>query len=300
MSRLQTVFVAAPVRACDRLLVVCLAALCSAIFINAAIALEPGEKEKTLLSSCEEKLCRQILDKSPPKGMLRCDLGKTWGKSDIDKGAKSKSIAWGFGDAQCSVELKIKRRDIIKALTARKYEFSVHPHHVSCNVETSDGVKPLKARLAPKLKFQGGKAKKVWIGLKDIDGPEPLSSFVWATAKLEDSLGIFHSEMISQINKFVHRKCERRYGEKAVARKRRRKAAQERRALAAKRRKARAARRAKLKAQREQQKANGATKKSAEEDGAPNPETPPKEEPAATAGAMADGDSGEHEQTGHR
>ncbi|MBU1212481.1 MAG: hypothetical protein KJ587_14580 [Alphaproteobacteria bacterium] len=217
--------------------------------LSPAAALEPGDSEAELLASCEERLCRQILDKSPPNGMLRCDLGKTWGGDDINKGAESKSMSWGFGDAQCSVDLKVDRRDIVAALSAPKYEFSVRPHQVACTVETAEGSKPLKARLAPKIKFEGGKAKKVWIKLEDIEGPEPLSSFVWTTAKLEDSIGIFHSEMIKQINKFVHEKCERRYGRQAMLKKKRKEAAKQRRALIAERRKARAARQAKLKAE---------------------------------------------------
>ena len=205
---------------------------------SASQALTPDQQEKSLLSSCEEKLCRQILDKTPPKGRLRCDLEKTWGKKDIKKGAKTKSISWGFGDAQCSVKLSISRKHIIRALTAAKYEFAVRRHDVDCNVETSNGIKPLKASLAPKLKFKNGRIKKIWIKLKDINGPEPLSSFVWATAKLEDTFGLFHSEMVKQVNKFVHRKCDQRYGLKALARK--------------KRRKARAARQAKKKALKQQ------------------------------------------------
>jgi len=208
-----------------------------------ALALEPAEGEAERLSSCEEKLCRQILDKSPADGLLRCDLGKTWVGDDINKGAKTKSMSWGFGDTQCSVDLKVDRKDILQALTADKHEFSIRPHNVACTVETSEGKKPLTARLAPKLKFEGGRAKKVWIKLQDIDGPEPLSSFVWTTAKLEDSIGIFHSEMIKQINKFVHHKCERRYGAKAMVKQRRKEAIE-------KRRKARAARVAKKRAMR--------------------------------------------------
>lgn len=227
-----------------------LALFCTLTALSPALALDPREAEAELLTSCEEKLCRQILDKSPPKGMLRCDLGKTWGGEDLNKGAQTKSMSWGFGDAQCSVDLKVNRQDILKALTEPKYEFSVNPHEVACTVETSEGTKPLKASLAPKIKFEGGKAKKVWIKLKDIDGPEPLSSFVWTTAKLEDSIGIFHSEMIKQINKFIYQKCERRYGRKAMLAKKRKEAAAERRALAAKRRAARLARQeARLKAQ---------------------------------------------------
>ena len=264
-------------------------ALAPATAVSPAQALSPDEHEKSLLLDCEEKLCRQILGKKPPKGRLRCDLEKTWGKKDIKKGAKSKSISWGFGDAQCSVKLNISRRHIVKALTAPKYEFSVRRHDVSCKVETSSGTKPLKASLAPKLKFKNGRAKKLWIKLKDIDGPEPLSTFVWTTAKLEDTLGIFHSEMVKQVNKFVHRKCRRRYGPKALARRKKRE-------RIAKRRKERAARQAKLKA-REKQRLKALKKnkntRAAEQLHDAKPRKPAKQEPAkAAVGAEQKGGAG--------
>ena len=233
-----------------------IAALFVAISACSAWALEPAKEESAKLSDCEEKLCRQILDKKPVDGPLRCDLGKTWGGKDIKKGASSKSVSWGFGDAQCEVDLNINRSDIIKALTAPKYEFTVRPHDVSCKVETSSGTKPLRATLAPKLKFEKGRAKKVWIKLKDIKGPEPLSSFVWTTAKLEDSIGIFHSEMIKQINKFVYQKCERRYGARAQALEKRRERIRKGRALRAKRQRLKALRQARIEKEKERAREN--------------------------------------------
>ncbi|MEQ8825083.1 MAG: hypothetical protein RIC14_11980 [Filomicrobium sp.] len=222
-------------------------------FTSNASALEPAAKEKGILAECERKLCRQILDKQPVDGSLQCDLEKTWGGKDIKKGAKSKSVSWGFGDAQCSVKLNIKRRHIVNALTKPKYEFTVPRHNVKCTVETDSGLKPLRATLGPKLKFKNGRAKKVWIRLKDIKGPEPLSSFVWTTAKLEDSLGIFHGEMIKQINKFVHRKCEQRYGAHTLAREKRLERIRKNKALRAKRQRQKAARLARLKKQKAKQ-----------------------------------------------
>jgi len=68
--------------------------------------------------------------------------------------------------------------------------------------------------LAPKLKFKNGRVKKVWINVKEVHGPPLLSSLIWTTAKLEDGLGIFHREMVHEINDFVHNKCAKRHGKK--------------------------------------------------------------------------------------
>lgn len=196
----------------------CLAGVAMAVLPpgGPASALEPGADEPSLLSACEERLCRQVIDGKPDSGQLTCDLEKTWGKHDIKKGAKTKKISWGFGDARCSVKLDVARLEIVRALTLPKYEFSFPRHHVDCTVETRDGPKPLRAALVPKLKFKDGRVYKIWIRLKDIDGPEPLSSFVWTTTKFADTFGLFHSEMVKEVNKFLHRKCADRYGKKSA------------------------------------------------------------------------------------
>ena len=197
--------------------------LTTLLWSAAALAIDPAKEEKKLLTQCEKRLCTAILQKAPKRGMLRCRIGKTWGEKKIKKGAEQKKVGWTFGDAQCRAVLRLKRRDIIGALTTPKYTLQVAPHTVNCDVETSEGVKPLTAKLAPKLKFKNGKVYKVWVKLKDIEGPPGLSNLIWTVAKLEDSLGIFHSEIVEEINEFVHKKCKRNYGAKARARKNRKK-----------------------------------------------------------------------------
>ncbi len=211
------------------------------IGMTAAVALEPEANEKNLLEACERRLCSQILDRKPSDGQLTCNLGKTWGSSDIEKGARKKSLSWGFGAARCKVNLGLARSEIVSALETARHEVRVPAHDVRCNVETDDGLKPLTARLEPKLQFKKGRVEKVWIGLRDIDGPEPLSSFVWTTAKLADNLGLFHSEMVSEINEFMHEKCAKRRDER-IAKKRLKRQREKKAAAREKRRKARLAR----------------------------------------------------------
>ncbi len=196
------------------------AALIALVIATAAVAapLEARKDEKERLAECEESLCRVLLDKGPTKGRLRCDIDKYWGKSDIDKGAKSKKMDWGFGDARCGLKLALKRSEIIEAITAKEYEYNLRQQNVQCEVGSGDKVEPLTVRLAPKMKFENGKVKKVWLKLKKVDGPPVLSSLIWSAAVLEDSIGIFHKDMVNQINKFIHDKCEKNYGKTAERR----------------------------------------------------------------------------------
>jgi hypothetical protein len=67
------------------------------------------------------------------------------------------------------------------------------------------------AKLAPKIIFKNGRAEKVWINLKKVDGPVSVKATIWTVARLEDSIGIFHRQMIKSMNKFVEKSCAKKY-----------------------------------------------------------------------------------------
>jgi hypothetical protein len=188
-----------------------MASLLVALTALPAAALEEPAGEKEALKACEKSLCTMVLDKSAAGGDLACDVQKTWAKSDLEEG-KSKGVSWGFGDARCKVDLKLGRADIVAALTKPKHTVKIPAHQVTCVIEREGELKPLTAKVAPKLTFKGGKADKVWINLEEIEGPADVKSTIWAAANLEDTIGIFHRPMIKQINKFLYKQCPKRYG----------------------------------------------------------------------------------------
>jgi hypothetical protein len=191
------------------------AAVALAGLVAPALALEEPPGEKAALKACEKQLCTMVLEKSPKGQDLACEVQKTWASSTLEKG-ESKGVSWGFGDARCKLDLKLERADVAAALTRPKHTVSVPAHEVHCVVERDGELKPVTAKLAPKIKFKGGKADKVWINLESIEGPADVKSTIWAAAQLEDTLGIFHRPMLKQINKFLHRQCPRRYGPKVA------------------------------------------------------------------------------------
>ncbi len=177
-------------------------------------ALDAIKNEKEKLKTCEKRLCGAILSKSADGGAIACKLNKTWNKKKIKKGAGKKSLKWGFGDAQCSVDLKLERRYIAHAMTSKKYSLMMPDHIVKCIVETNDGIKPVRVKLAPKIKFKKGRAYKAWLKVKKVEGPGMVKGLIWTAARLEDSLGIFHREIIKGVNKFMHVQCVERYSKK--------------------------------------------------------------------------------------
>lgn len=171
-------------------------------------ALEEAKDEKDKIKACEVTLCSLVTKKAPNNGDFACALSKTWTRDKIKEGSASGRVSWGFGDARCSVDLKVPRAAIVAALQSPKGELQIPEHTVHCDVEQEKkDVKPVKLKLAPKLTFKDGKAVTALVNLKEVDGPGSIRGLAFTMAKLEDSLGIFHKSMLKAINKQLHEKC---------------------------------------------------------------------------------------------
>ena len=178
----------------------------------AAQAIKPAADEQDQLKACEKSICSAALTK-PSDGDLVCKVQKTWTKSYIENGVRQKKISWTFGDAQCGIDVKLSNADLTAAMTQPKHVVQFEKHTVTCNVERENEVTKIDVDLAPKIEFEGGKAKTAWLNVSDIKAPTIIGTAIWSVAKLEDNFGLFHGEMISEINEFLGEKCPRRYPE---------------------------------------------------------------------------------------
>jgi len=190
-----------------RLAALGLAAMAGALSITpAAMALEEERGEKAAIADCDKRLCAILLQKSPSGGDLRCALTKTWARSKI-KEAESTKLSWGFGDARCSVDLTLSREKMIAVMDGGKGTYRVAPHTANCVVEQDGKLQKVTAVLAPKIVFRNGRADKIWINLKSVDGPSSITFTVQTAAQLADNLGLFHRKMIKGINRYIERHC---------------------------------------------------------------------------------------------
>lgn len=187
----------------------CGAGLAGALTLGAgaALALEETASEKEALKACEQRVCEMVVKKEASGGDLACALQKTWAKDKIKEGIEKKKISWGFGNARCAVEVKVPRANIHSAMTKSEHSLELEAHTVKCQVERESEVTPISVTLAPKISFKDGKAVKAWIGVKEIDAPAVVKGAIWTVAKVEDTLGLFHSDMIGEINEFIEKKC---------------------------------------------------------------------------------------------
>lgn len=172
-----------------------------------ALALEETANEKDALKACEKRVCEMVVKKEAAGDDLACALQKTWSKDKIKEGIEKKRISWGFGNARCAVEVKVPRATIHSALTKSEHALELAAHTVKCEVERESEVTPITVTLAPKVNFKDGKAVKAWIGVKEIEAPAVVKGAIWTVAKVEDTIGLFHSDMIAEINEFIDKKC---------------------------------------------------------------------------------------------
>jgi len=177
------------------------------VAVSGAAALEVPKGEKEALKACERRLCDLVTKKVPVHGDFTCGLSKTWAKADLKQGSASGKMSWGFGDARCSVDLKLARATIVAALKEQKTTVEFPAHTVTCLIERDDRPDNVTAVLAPKAQLEEGRVKRVWINLKSVEGPSTIKGLAFAAAKLEDNLGLFRKPLAKAINKLLHETC---------------------------------------------------------------------------------------------
>ena len=194
------------------------AALSLILFSTTAMALEEKPNEEQDLKACEKNLCEMILLKETTGNDLSCAISKTWAQENIEKGAKTKSgLSWGFGDARCSLDLSAKRDNVVSSLTKPEHKLEMQSHKVKCEIEQGEKreVTTVNVELAPRVAFKDGKATKAELNITKVEAPAVIKAVITGADWIEKNLGLFHGEMIDEINKFVRKKCAKRYPELA-------------------------------------------------------------------------------------
>jgi hypothetical protein len=174
--------------------------------VPTARALDEERGEQAAIADCDKRLCSILLQKNPNGGDLRCALTKTWARSKI-KQADNASVSWGFGDARCTIDLNLSREKLVAVMDEGKGTYRFVPHTANCVVEQDGKLHKVTAVLAPKIVFRKGRADKIWVNLKRVDGPSNITFTVQTAAQLADGLGLFHRSMIKGINRYIERHC---------------------------------------------------------------------------------------------
>lgn len=180
-----------------------------------SLALDERTTEKEEIRACEKRLCEIVLKKEEKGENWACKLSKTWAKKKIVEGSEKRKLSWSFGDARCAVGFDLPREAILAAVTKPDHTLEFKPETAKCEIERENNeVTTIDVTLAPKVTFKDGRAAKAWLNVSKIEAPAVVKGAIWTAATLEDTFGVFHGDILREINELVGERCQERYAAK--------------------------------------------------------------------------------------
>jgi hypothetical protein len=187
------------------------------LFLAGLLVTAPASKghaqqttELERIAQCDRDLCGIIRAPAEEGRPLRCDLGRTFYKEQLDKLARSKRLIWPFGDARCTLNVDVERAILARSMTENRYTLKLPKHPASCEVEYKGERYPVIVQLAPEIHFRDGRATSVTLGVQEIEANILIKALLWSASKLEDSFGLFQTDFVRGVNRYVERHCRAR------------------------------------------------------------------------------------------
>ena len=85
--------------------------------------LTPEElKERDLRKDCKVRICSAFHVRKPDGGDIACNVLKSWRKAHLNKVVEKAKVSWPWGGVRCVANIKLKRADLIKAMTDDRHE----------------------------------------------------------------------------------------------------------------------------------------------------------------------------------
>jgi hypothetical protein len=133
---------------------------------------------------------------------------KSWRKEQLTKVVEKAKVSWPWGNVRCVVDIKLKRGDLIKAMTEDKFDAQLDKHQVKCEVDREKEDKAeIKFEFAPKVTFEKGKATKAALNWGTIEAPALVKGAMWTATATDNAFNVLQSTLVEDINDFVGAKC---------------------------------------------------------------------------------------------
>jgi hypothetical protein len=170
---------------------------------------ERMKREKAARQTCKINICKIARLKRPEGDNVRCTVVRTWTSAELEEFFKDK-LNWPFGPAQCTLDVKIDRAGLVKAMTEPEFNARVGKHDVNCQLDDRDGkVKyAISFVVDPEVKFERGKAVKASLHWSKVDGTALAKSALWSASKIDNTFNVFEKSVVDAINGFFTDKCD--------------------------------------------------------------------------------------------
>jgi hypothetical protein len=171
--------------------------------------LTPEERaEKEARKACKAEICDIIATRDPDGDDVSCDIIKTWREEDIAKMLGGK-LDWPWGKAVCQSRLELERKALALAMSKQSHEIVMPVQKVRCTLAQKDGGKPyaVEVTLAPKVKFENGKATKASINWGKAEAPTFIYPLIYAGTGFDNQTNVLGPEVVRMVNEFTTKKC---------------------------------------------------------------------------------------------
>ncbi len=171
--------------------------------------LTPEERqERNARKDCKVKICSAFHTRKPDGGDIACNVLKSWRKEQLTKLVEKAKVSWPWGAVRCVADIKLKRADLIKAMTDDKYETNLDKHQVVCDVEREKDEKAqIKFEFTPRVTFEKGKAVKAVLNWGAVEAPTLLKGAMWTATGTDNTFNVLQSTVVDDINDFIGAKC---------------------------------------------------------------------------------------------
>ena len=150
--------------------------------------------EKEARKECKKKICDIIATGDPNGESVSCDIVKTWREEDIVKMLGGK-VSWPWGKAVCQSKLELERKSLALAMSEASHE------------KTEGEPYTVEVTLAPKVKFENGKATEASINWGEATAPLLIYPLIYAGTGLDNKINVLGPEVVRMVNEFATKKC---------------------------------------------------------------------------------------------
>jgi hypothetical protein len=163
---------------------------------------------KAARKECKTKICDIVATRDPNGENVSCDIVKTWREEDIVK-MLGGAIGWPWGKAVCQSKLELERKPLALAMSEASHEIVMPMQKVRCTLAQKSEGEPytVEATLAPKVKFENGKAIEASINWGEATAPLLIYPLIYAGTGLDNKANVLGPEVVRMVNEFVTKKC---------------------------------------------------------------------------------------------
>jgi hypothetical protein len=171
--------------------------------------LTPEEKqERESRKACKVAICAAFHNRKADGGDIACDVIKSWRKEQLDKMVAKAKVSWPWGRVACVTKVKLKRTDLIKAMSEPKFDAAFDKHEVKCTVDRDkEAQADITFDFAPKVSFENGKAVKAQLNWGKIEAPTLVKGAMWTATASDNTFNVLQGTIVEDINDFVDKKC---------------------------------------------------------------------------------------------